>query len=89
MCRRMVALCDGCHIPCSSEEGSQAECAGGLCRRAMCSCIASAASVGDELESPACAIGFTSPVLLTARGRKELDPLGAKPLRGVFGDPGG
>lgn len=35
------------------------------------------------------AIGFTRPVLLTARGGKELDPLRAKPLRRAFGDPGG
>lgn len=39
---QMVAFCGGPHIPCSSEEGPQAECAGGLCRGtvAVCSCIA-------------------------------------------------
>lgn len=55
----------------------------------MCSCIASTVLVGDKAELPACAIGFTRPVLLTARGGKELDPLQAKPLRRAFSDPGG
>jgi len=55
-----------------------------VCRR-----VASAALVGVEAESSACAVGFTRPVLLTARGGKELDPLQAKPLRGAFGEPGG
>lgn len=56
---------------------------------AVCSCVASTALVGDEAELSACAIGFTGPVLLTARGGKELDPLRAKLLRRALGDPGG
>lgn len=41
----------------------------------LCSCVASAALVDDEAKLSACSFGFTTPVLLTARGRKELDPL--------------
>lgn len=52
----------------------------------VCSCIASALWLGDE---PARATGFIRPVLLTARGRKKLDPLQAKPLRRGVADPGG
>lgn len=91
MCGQTVAFRDGSRIPLSSKKGPQAECVGVSAEEplAVCSCVASTALVGDEAELFACAFGFTGPVLLTARGGKELDPLRAKLLRRALGDPGG
>lgn len=76
MCGQMVAFCDGPHVLCSSKEDPQAERAGGLCRGAIgCVAVSPPQRWWMRPELSACSLGFTTPVLLTAGGRKELDPL--------------
>ena len=91
VCGQMVTFCDGPHILCFSE-GAHKQSVPEISAEeplSVCICIASTALVGDEAELSACALGFSRPVLLTARGGKELDPLRAKSLKRAVGDPGG